>query len=69
MLSIHRCPRAYLILNIKITVLKIIQSVERVLKIRRIRITRIIRIRRRMRRIRVKIVYNSGFYFIWVSLR
>jgi len=34
---------------------------ERVLKTRRIRI---IRIRRRIRRIKVKIVYNSGFYFI-----
>ena len=52
MLSIRRYSRAHLILNTKTIVLKIIQSAERVLKIRRIR------------RTRVKIVCNSGFYFI-----
>ena len=57
MLSIRRYSRAYLILNIKIIVLKIIELVEKILKIRRVK------------RVRVKIVYNSGFYFIWVSLR
>ena len=57
MLSIRRYFRAYLILNIKTIVLKMIQLAERVLKIRVVR------------RVRVKIVYNSGFYFIWVSLR
>jgi len=60
MLRIYRYTRAYLTLNTKIIVLKIIQLVERVLKIRRVG---------RARRVRVKIVYNSGFYFIWVSLR
>jgi len=60
MLRIHRYTRAYLTSNTKIIVLKIIQSVERVSKIRRVG---------RARRVRVKIVYNSGFYFIWVSLR
>jgi len=57
MLSIHRYSRAYLISNTKTIVLKIIQSAERVLKMRR------------KRRVRAKIVYNSGFHFIWVSLR
>jgi hypothetical protein len=33
------------------------------------RILRIRMRRRRRRRIRVKIVCNSGFHFIWVSLR
>jgi len=60
MLRIRRYTRAYLTLNTKIIVFKIIQSVERVLKIRRVG---------RVKRVRVKIVYNSGFYFIWVSLR
>jgi len=60
MLRIYRYTRAYLILNTKIIVLKIIQLVERVSKIRRVG---------RARRVRVKIAYNSGFYFIWVSLR
>jgi len=55
MLRIHRYTRAYLILNIKTIVLKIIQLVERVLKIRRVG---------RARRVRVKIAYNSGFHFI-----
>jgi hypothetical protein len=55
MLRIHRYTRAYLILNIKTIVLKIIQLVKRVLKIKRVG---------RVRRVRVKIVYNSGFYFI-----
>ncbi len=57
MLSIRRYSRAHLISNTKTIVLKIIQSAERVLKMRR------------MRRARVKIVYNSGFHFIWASLR
>jgi len=55
MLRIHRYTRAYLTSNIKIIVLKIIQSVERVSKIRRVE---------RARRVRVKIAYNSGFHFI-----
>jgi len=55
MLRIRRYTRAYLILNTKIIVFKIIQLVKRVLKIRRVE---------RVRRVRVKIVYNSGFYFI-----
>jgi len=55
MLRIYRYTRAYLILNIKTIVLKIIQLVERVLKIKRVG---------RARRVRIKIVYNSGFYFI-----
>jgi len=55
MLRIRRYTRAYLILNTKIIVLKIIQLVERVLKIRRVR---------RARRVKVKIAYNSGFHFI-----
>ena len=49
MLRIRRYTRAYLTLNIKTIVLKMIQLVERVLKIRRVK---------------VKIVYNSGFHFI-----
>jgi len=49
--------RSHLISHTKTIVLKIIQSAERVLKIRR------------KRRVKAKIVYNSGFYFIWVSLR
>jgi len=60
MLRIRRYTRAYLTSNTKTIVLKIIQSIERVLKIRRVG---------RARRVRVKIIYNSGFYFIWVSLR
>ena len=60
MLSIRRYPRSHPISDTKTVVLKIIQLVERVLKIRRIR---------RVRRLRVKMVYNSGFHFIWVSLR
>jgi len=55
MLRIYRYTRAYLTSNTKTIVLKIIQSVERVSKIRRVG---------RARRVRVKIVYNSGFYFI-----
>jgi len=60
MLRIHRYTRAYLTLNTKIIVLKIIQLVERVSKIKRVG---------RARRVKVKIAYNSGFHFIWVSLR
>jgi len=55
MLRIYRYTRVYLTSNTKIIVLKIIQSVERVSKIRRVE---------RVRRVRVKIAYNSGFYFI-----
>jgi hypothetical protein len=40
--------------------------VGRVLKIRKIRR---VRRARRARRARAKVVRNSGFYFIWVSLR
>ena len=57
MLSIRMYSRSHLTSHTKTIVLKIIQSAERVLKMRR------------KRRVRAKIVYNSGFYFIWVSLR
>jgi len=49
--------RSHLTSHTKTIVLKMIQSAERVLKMRR------------KKRVRTKIVYNSGFHFIWVSLR